>query len=86
MQLFKVLALSAPLLIPAIQATRAAEPEVNVDVQSLVDLACKDDIRKFCPGAERGQANACLKRNDKELSNECRMARITLDFLRKAAK
>lgn len=86
MKLFKILALSTLMPLAAIQGARAADPEINVDVQSLIELACKDDIKKFCAGAEKGKANSCLKRNDGELSDQCKMARMTLDFMRKVSK
>ena len=86
MKLLKVIAVATLLPLAATQAARAADPEINVDVQSLIELACKDDIKKFCEGAEKGKANACLKRNDSALSDQCKMARMTLDFMRKVSK
>ena len=86
MKTIKVLALCTLLPIGFTQPVSAAEPKLDIDVGSIVDVACKDDIKKFCPDAEKGKTNSCLKKNDKELSTECKGARMALDFLRKAAK
>lgn len=86
MKLIPALALCALLPIGFAHSASAAEPNLDIDVQSIIDVACKDDIKKFCPDAEKGKANSCLKRNDKDLSAECKGARMTLDFLRKVAK
>lgn len=86
MRLLKVFAVCALLPIGFAQSAGAAEPNMDIDVGSIVDMACKDDIKKFCPDAEKGKTNACLKKNDKDLSTECKGARMALDFLRKAAK
>lgn len=86
MSFLRALALCALLPIGFAHSASAADPNMDIDVQSIVDVACKDDIKKFCPDAPKGKTNACLKRNDKDLSSECKGARMALNFLRKAAK
>ena len=86
MTCLRALAICALLPIGFVQSARAAEPDAGIDVQAIVDMACKDDIKKFCPDAQKGKTNACLKKSDKDLSSECKGARMALGFLRKAAK
>lgn len=81
----KIMLLCAMLPLAA-QPASAAEPEIDIDLKKISDMACKDDIKKFCPDAVKGKESACLRERDKDLSMECKGARMAIDFLRKAGK
>ena len=76
-------AATAPASLPAAAPASTPTGDVKADARAM-RLACADDIRKFCSGAEK--AGKCLKEHKTQLSAACADARRTLREARKADK
>lgn len=83
---FKTMLVLCALLPLAMARTASAEPGFDLDFKAMSDLACKDDVKKFCADVKTDKKSACLKERSKDLTPECKGARMALDFLKSTSK